>query len=79
MELTRPLWWVIRMARSKGDSQEVPTNSGIIRNTLTTTLALELEYREPAIEEWEYRRYAAWDPGFHCIPLVLVDSHFSNE
>jgi len=24
-------------------------NSGIIRNTLTTTLALELEYREPSI------------------------------
>lgn len=57
----------------------MPTNSGIIRNTLTTTLALELEYREPAIEEWEYRRYAAWDPGFYCIPRVLVDSYFSNE
>jgi hypothetical protein len=24
-------------------------NSGIIRNALTTTLALELEYREPSI------------------------------
>jgi hypothetical protein len=24
-------------------------NSGIIRNTLTTSLALELEYREPSI------------------------------
>jgi hypothetical protein len=54
-------------------------NSGIVRNTLTTTLALELEYREPRFEEWEYRCYAAWDPGFHCIPLVLADSDFSNE
>jgi hypothetical protein len=79
LQLTRPFWWVIRMARSKGDSQEMPMNSGIVRNTLTTTLALELEYREPAIEEWEYRCYAAWDPGFHCIPLAMVDSDFSNE
>jgi hypothetical protein len=29
-------------------------NSGIIRNALTTTLALELEYREPAFDKWEY-------------------------
>jgi len=27
--------------------KERPMNSGIIRNTLTTTLALKLEYREP--------------------------------
>ena len=27
-------------------------NCGIIRNTLTTTLALELEYREPVLDEW---------------------------
>jgi len=54
-------------------------NSGIIRNTLTTTLALELEYREPAFDEWEYPCYAAWDLMFHCIPLAVVDSDFAKE
>ena len=49
-------------------------NSCIIRTALTTTLALELEYREPAIDEWEYPCYADWKRAFHCIPLVLVDS-----
>ena len=49
-------------------------NSGIIRNTLTTTLALELEYRGPVLDEWQYPWYTAWDLAFHCIPLVLVDS-----
>jgi hypothetical protein len=48
-------------------------NSGIIRTALTTTLVLELEYREPAIDE-EYPCYSAWKVAFHCIPLVLVDS-----
>jgi len=54
-------------------------NSGIIRNTLTTTLALELEYREPVLDQWEYPWYAAWDLAFHCIPLALVDSDFAKE
>ena len=30
-------------------SKDTPRNTGIIRNALTTTLALELEYREPSI------------------------------
>jgi len=47
--LTRPLWCVTRMAKSKGSSQEIPMNSGIIRKALTTTLTLELEYQEPSI------------------------------
>jgi hypothetical protein len=35
-------------------------NSGVIRNALTTTLALELEYREPSIfrENWNRNRTA---------------------
>jgi hypothetical protein len=36
-------------SRSKRISKENPMKSGIIRNALTTTLALELEYREPSI------------------------------
>jgi hypothetical protein len=35
--------------KSKRSSKEIPMNSGIIRKALTTTLALELEYREPFI------------------------------
>jgi hypothetical protein len=31
------------------NSKETPMNSGIIRNALTTKLALELEYREASI------------------------------
>ena len=54
-------------------------NSGIIRNTLTTTLAMELEYRGPVLDEWQYPWYTAWDLAFHCIPLALVDSDFAKE
>jgi hypothetical protein len=36
-------------SKSKKSSKERPMNSGIIRTALTTTLALELEYREPPI------------------------------
>jgi hypothetical protein len=35
--------------KSKRGNKEKPMNSGIIRNALTKTLALELEYREPSI------------------------------
>jgi len=67
------------MVRSKGSSLQKPMSSGIIRNALTATLALELEYREPAFDEWEYPWYAAWDLAFHCIPLALVDSDFAKQ
>src|SRR5579862_4107142 len=30
-------------------------------------------------DKWEYPWYAAWDLGFHCIPLALVDSDFAKE
>jgi len=30
-------------------------------------------------DKWEYPWYAAWDLGFHCIPLALVDSTFAKE
>ncbi len=30
-------------------------------------------------DKWEYPWYAAWDLGFHCIPLALVDSEFAKE
>jgi hypothetical protein len=49
---TAPFWGVTRVAipsKSKRGSKERPMNSGIIRTALTTTLALELEYREPSI------------------------------
>jgi hypothetical protein len=36
-------------SKSKRSSKETPVNSGIIHKALTTTLALELEYREPSI------------------------------
>jgi hypothetical protein len=54
-------------------------NSGIIRNALTTTVALELEYREPAFDKLEYPWYAAWDLAFHGIPPALVDSDFAKQ
>jgi hypothetical protein len=53
-----PTWWfnhavLVRdpMAiplKSKSNSKERPMNSGNIRKALTTTLAPELEYREPS-------------------------------
>jgi hypothetical protein len=30
-------------------------------------------------DKWEYPWYAAWDLGFHCIPLALVDSDFAKD
>ncbi|MEJ7849081.1 MAG: hypothetical protein WKF92_13435 [Pyrinomonadaceae bacterium] len=30
-------------------------------------------------DKWEYPWYAAWDLGFHCIPLALVDSEFAKR
>src|ERR1017187_8544184 len=30
-------------------------------------------------DKWEYPWYAAWDLGFHCLPLALVDSQFAKE
>ncbi|HET7218096.1 MAG TPA: hypothetical protein VFJ02_08605 [Vicinamibacterales bacterium] len=30
-------------------------------------------------DKWEYPWYAAWDLGFHCVPLALVDSEFAKE
>ena len=29
-------------------------------------------------DTWEFPWYAAWDLGFHCIPLALVDPHFAK-
>ena len=29
-------------------------------------------------DKWEYPWYAAWDLAFHCIPLALVDPHFTK-
>ncbi len=29
-------------------------------------------------DKWEFPWYAAWDLGFHCIPLALVDPHFAK-
>ena len=49
---TGPFCCVTPMAmplKSKRSSKEIPMNSGVIRNALTKTLALELEYREPSI------------------------------
>ena len=51
MPVPPPLWGVTQMAipsKSKKGSKERPMNSGIIRKALTTTLALELEYRDPS-------------------------------
>jgi hypothetical protein len=30
-------------------------------------------------DKWEYPWYAAWDLGFHCIALALVDPDFAKE
>jgi hypothetical protein len=30
-------------------------------------------------DKWEYPWYAAWDLGFHCLPLALVDPQFAKE
>jgi hypothetical protein len=30
-------------------------------------------------DKWEYPWYAAWDLGFHCIALALVDSEFAKR
>ena len=30
-------------------------------------------------DKWEYPWYAAWDLGFHCIPLALVDPEFAKH
>jgi hypothetical protein len=30
-------------------------------------------------DKWEYPWYAAWDLGFHCIPLALVDAEFAKH
>ncbi|HKW57569.1 MAG TPA: hypothetical protein VJN42_09450 [Candidatus Acidoferrum sp.] len=30
-------------------------------------------------DKWEYPWYAAWDLGFHCISLALVDPDFAKE
>ncbi len=30
-------------------------------------------------DKWEYPWYAAWDLGFHCLPLALVDPDFAKE
>jgi hypothetical protein len=30
-------------------------------------------------DKWEYPWYAAWDLGFHCIPLALIDPSFAKS
>ncbi len=30
-------------------------------------------------DKWEYPWYAAWDLGFHCIPLALIDPQFAKD
>ncbi len=30
-------------------------------------------------DKWEYPWYAAWDLGFHCLPLALIDSDFAKD
>ncbi len=30
-------------------------------------------------DKWEYPWYAAWDLGFHCLPLALVDPEFAKQ
>jgi hypothetical protein len=30
-------------------------------------------------DKWEYPWYAAWDLGFHCVSLVLVDPDFAKQ
>ena len=39
-------------------------------------------YNEDVIsvpDKWEYPWYAAWDLGFHCVPLALVDPDLAKE
>lgn len=30
-------------------------------------------------DKWEYPWYATWDLGFHCLPMVLIDSEFAKR
>jgi hypothetical protein len=30
-------------------------------------------------DKWEYPWYAAWDLGFHCIPLAMIDPDFAKD
>ena len=30
-------------------------------------------------DKWEYPWYAAWDLGFHCVPIALIDPVFAKE
>jgi hypothetical protein len=30
-------------------------------------------------DNWEYPWYAAWDLGFHCIPMALIDADFAKK
>jgi hypothetical protein len=30
-------------------------------------------------DKWEYPWFAAWDLGFHCIPLAMVDAEFAKH
>jgi hypothetical protein len=30
-------------------------------------------------DKWEYPWYAAWDLGFHCLPLAMIDAEFAKE
>jgi hypothetical protein len=30
-------------------------------------------------DNWEYPWYAAWDLGFHCIPMALIDAEFAKN
>ena len=30
-------------------------------------------------DKWEYPWYAAWDLGFHCIPIAMLDAEFAKE
>jgi len=30
-------------------------------------------------DKWEYPWYAAWDLGFHCVPLAMVDPDFAKQ
>ncbi|MFT3910820.1 MAG: glucosidase [Ferruginibacter sp.] len=30
-------------------------------------------------DKWEYPWYAAWDLGFHCIPLAMIDPQFAKD
>jgi hypothetical protein len=30
-------------------------------------------------DKWEYPWFAAWDLGFHCIPLAMIDAEFAKD